>query len=79
MKRVRKPVRRPAPGVIPLKDLTPKGDPQGGSGGGTKMVFGERPIVISGDEAEEVGERGSRKAPKAIREAGEVAERRRPR
>jgi hypothetical protein len=64
--------------VIPLKDLTPKGDLQGGFGGGTKMVFGERPIVTSGD-MEEVGERDSRKALKAIREAGEVAERRRPR
>ena len=50
MKRARKQSRR-RPGVIPLDDLTPRANPKGGSGGSTKMVFGERPIVMGRDES----------------------------
>jgi hypothetical protein len=77
MKRVRKQGRRRVPDVIPLNDLTPRGNPKGGSGGSTKMVFGERPIVTSRDEVREVGRQKSEKNPSAMHEEAGVAQKRR--
>jgi hypothetical protein len=62
MRRTRKQGRRRSPEVISLEDLTPRKNPEGGAGGSTKMVFGERPIVTSRDEAEEVGKSGHRES-----------------
>lgn len=79
MKRTRKQRRRRSPEVISLEDLTPRKNPKGGSGGSTKMVFGERPIVTSRDEAEEVDQSGIERASQAIHGKDGSNGKRRPR
>jgi hypothetical protein len=40
MKKPKKPARKQEKGVIPLKDLVPRGDPKGGKGQTRQAVFG---------------------------------------
>jgi len=63
MKKTKKPPRKPKKGVIPLKDLAPRGDPKGGGarGRGGQSVFGAGTGIPEGERPPAGTEIGPRK------------------